>query len=134
MGAWVGFVVMARSHLMEFAWDRKIISVYQTAAPAFQDAVHVVAGLALDVPDGILTYGAVGAWVAVVSTLALQRDDLPRGFSYLGFVTAAALVAGVVGYGFLVHFLIVVSVGVGGFLLVPAWFVWAGLLSKRSTT
>ncbi|MDH3685811.1 MAG: hypothetical protein OEP95_06265 [Myxococcales bacterium] len=132
LGSWVGFVVMARSHLMELAWDRKIIPVYQTADPAFQDAVHVVAGLALDVPDGVLTYGAVGAWVAVVSTLALRREDLPRWFSYLGFLTAAALLAGVVGYGFLVHFLIVVSVGVGGFLLVPAWFVWAGLLLKRS--
>ena len=63
MLASVGFAVMARSHLMEQAFDRRIIAVYAHADPAFQQAVHVVAGLALDVPDGVLTYGAVGVWV-----------------------------------------------------------------------
>jgi hypothetical protein len=52
--AFFGFGVMARSHLMEVAFDRRIIPVYAHADPAFQQAVHVVAGLALDVPDGFL--------------------------------------------------------------------------------
>ena len=131
LAALVGFAVNARSHLMEVAWDRKIIPVYEGADPAFQAAVHVVAGLALDVPDGVLTYGAVGLWVAVVSALALRQEALPRGFSLLGFVTAAALGAGVIGYGFLVHAFLVVAVGLGGFVLVPAWFVWAAHLLGR---
>jgi hypothetical protein len=132
LAALLGFAVMARSHLMELAWDRKIIPVYQTADPAFQHAVHVVAGLALDVPDGVLTYGAVGIWVAVISLLAIRHEKLPRWFAYLGFATAAALLAGLVGYGLLLRPFIVVAVGVGGFLLVPAWFAWAGLLLRRS--
>ena len=77
LAALLGFAVMARSHLMEVAWDRKIIPVYQTADPAFQQAVHVVAGLALDVPDGVLTYGAVGIWVAVISVLSGRQQTQP---------------------------------------------------------
>jgi hypothetical protein len=129
--AFLGFSVLARSHLMEVAWDRRIIPKYQAAEPAFQQAVHVVAGLALDVPDGLLTYGALGIWVAVVSLLAVRQQALPRGFAYLGFATAAALLAGVIGYGLLLRPFIVVAVGVGGFLLVPAWFLWAALLLRR---
>ena len=127
----LGFAVMARSHLMEVAWDRKIIPVYQTADPAFQQAVHVVAGLALDVPDGVLTYGALGVWVAVVSLLATRGGQLPRGFARLGFATAAALLAGVVGYGLILRPFIVIAVGAGGFVLAPAWFAWAALLVRR---
>ena len=132
LAALLGFAVMARSHLMEVAWDRKIIPLYQTADPAFQQAVHVVAGLALDVPDGVLTYGALGVWVAVISFLGIRHRRLPSLFGYLGFATAGALLAGVVGYGLLMRPFIVIAVGVGGFVLVPAWFVWAALLLRRS--
>lgn len=132
LAAFVGFAVMARSHLMEAAWDRKIIALYQTADPAFQQAVHVVAGLALDVPDGVLTYGAPGIWVAVISLLSIRQRRLPSLFAYLGFATAGALLAGVIGYGLLLRPFIVIAVGVGGFVLVPAWFAWAALLLKRS--
>jgi hypothetical protein len=132
LAAFLGFVVLARSHLMEVAWDRRIIRLYPTADAAFQQAVHVVAGLALDVPDGVLTYGAVGTWVAVVSWLAVRQPALPASFAYLGFAAAAALLSGVVGYGLVLRPFVVIAVGVGGFLLVPAWFAWAGLLLRRS--
>jgi hypothetical protein len=132
LAAWLGFAVMARSHLMELTWDRKIIPVYPTADPAYQQAVHVVAGLALDIPLGVLSYGAVGVWVAVTSLLALREQTIPHSFAYLGFATAGALLAGLVGYGLLLRPFIVVAVGVGGFLLVPAWFAWAGVLLRRS--
>jgi len=133
LAASFGFAFMARSHLMEVAWDRTIIPVYATADPAFQQAVHVVAGLALDIPDGVLTYGAPGIWVAIVSLLALRGRDLPRGFARLGLATAAVLLAGVAGYGLQLRPLIVIGVGLGGFLFVPAWFAWAALLLRRSS-
>ncbi len=128
----LGFAVMARSHLMELAWDRAVLPLYPTASPAFREAVHVVAGLALDVPDGVLTYGAVAVWVAVVSGLARRGAVLPAGFGWLGLAAAASLLAGVVGYGLLLRPFLVVAVGVGGFVLVPAWFGWAALLLRRA--
>jgi hypothetical protein len=91
----------------------------------------VVAGLALDVPDGVLTYGAVGIWIAVVSALAARQRTLPRSFTYLGCAAAGVLLAGVVGYGLLLRPVSVIAVGAGGFVLVPAWFVWAGVLLRR---
>jgi hypothetical protein len=130
--AWYGFAVLARSHLMEVAFDRKIIGVYPTADPAFQQAVHVVAGLALDVPDGFLTYGAIGVWVALVSWLGRRDRLLPPGLGWLGFVAGLTYFTGVVGYTFGIHELLVIAVGVGGLIVVPAWFVWVAVILKGS--
>jgi len=68
----------------------------------------------------------------VTSFLGLRGRTIPAAFAYLGFATAAALLSGVVGYGLLLRPFLVVAVGVGGFLLVPGWFGWAGLLLRRS--
>lgn len=130
--AWLGFAVLARSHLMELAFDRKVIPHYLEAGPAYQEAVHVVAGLALDVPDGFLTYGAIGAWVACTSALALRARLLPRPLCVLGFVAALTYLAGVLGYTFSFHPLIVLSVGLGGFVVVPAWFAGLGFALRRA--
>ena len=124
--AWLGFAVQARSHLMELAFDRKIIPVYRSASPAFQEAVHVAASLALDVPDGVLTYGAIGVWLIVVARLAGGA-----AFAWLGVAAGVSLLAGMLGYALLWRPLLVFSIGVGGSLLVPAWFVWAGLRLRR---
>ena len=128
LAALLGFATHARSHLMEVAWDRKIISLYERADPAFQQAVHVVAGLALDIPDGVLTYGAIGVWIFVVSVLARRVDGFPPSFAYLGYAAGLSLLVGMVGYSLLIRSFLVFSIGVGGFVLVPAWFLWAGLL------
>jgi hypothetical protein len=125
--AWLGFAVMARSHLMEIAFDRKIIPVYEAADPAFQAAVHVVAGLALDVPDGFLTYGAIGAWMLAVSALGWRARRLPPALCALGVAAAATAFAGVLGYTLLSRPLLVLSIGLGGALLVPAWWIGLGL-------
>jgi hypothetical protein len=129
--ALLGFFTMARSHLMELAFDRKIIPLYPGADPAFQQAVHAAAGLALDVPIGVLSYGAVGVWIALVSLLGLRAGAWPRAFAGLGVACAAVLLCGVAGYGLHVRPLIVLAVGAGGFLLLPAWFSWACLLLRR---
>ena len=71
-------------------------------------------------------------WVSVVSWLAVRQQALPPPFAYLGFAAAAALLSGVVGYGLILRPFVVMTVGVGGFLLVPARFFWAGLLLWRS--
>jgi hypothetical protein len=129
--ALLGFAVLARSHLMEEAFDRRIIAHYPTADPAYQQAVHVAAGLALDVPDGVLTYGAIGAWVVVVSVLGLRGRTLPRGVAWLGFALGALLFAGMLGYALRIGPLVVAAVGAGGALAAPAWFASLGALLRR---
>ncbi|HYC55508.1 MAG TPA: hypothetical protein VEL28_11300 [Candidatus Binatia bacterium] len=129
--AFLGFAVLARSHLMEQAWDRRVIAGYANADPAYQQAVHVVAGLALDVPDGLLTYGAIGTWVAVVSVAALRTAALPRPLCWVGLATAGTYLAGVAGYGLQIRPLIVLSVGLGGFVLAPLWYGWLAMVLRR---
>ncbi len=129
--AFCGFAVMARSHLMELAFDRRIIAAYPHADPAFQQAVHVVAGLALDVPDGILTYGAIGVWVGVVSRLGRRTRVLPPAVAWLGVAASGTYLAGVAGYTFTIRPLLVLAIGLGGLLLVPAWYASLGLLLRR---
>jgi len=90
--------------------------------------VHVIAGLALDVPDGFLTYGAIGFWVLVVSVLTLRGRVFPRILCYLGIAAAITYLFGVIGYAFLVRWLLVISIGVGGLLLVPTRYIWVGWL------
>ncbi|MFQ6021422.1 MAG: hypothetical protein ACE5NW_01765 [Acidiferrobacterales bacterium] len=130
--AYLGFAVNARSHFMEVAFDRKIIPIYLQSDPATQKAVHVVAGLALDIPDGLITYGGIGLWVFVVSVLALRTRILPRLLCYVGILTAISYWLGVVGYTFLIQPLVVISIGLGGLILAPIWYIWIGLRSRSA--
>lgn len=130
-GAWLGFAVLARSHGMEVAFDRRIIPLYPDASPAFRDAVHVVAGLALDVPDGVLTHGLVGIWIGVVSWLVTRRGGAGPGLGLLGAAAGLSQLAGVLGYALALRPLVVVAIGLGNGLLLPAWFVWMGIARGR---
>lgn len=128
--ALLGFAVLARSHLMEAAFDRRIIAAYPGADPAFQQAVHVVAGLALDVPDGVLTYGAIGVWIGIVGAVGLRHDALPRVLGILALLLAAIELAGVAGYAFAIRPLVLLAVG-GGALLAPAWWTGVAVVLRR---
>jgi hypothetical protein len=132
--ALLGFAVLARSHLMEAAFDRKVIPLYASADPAYQQAVHVAAGLALDVPDGVLTYGAIGVWILVVAALGLRGRVLPRWLCALGFAAGALSLAGMLGYTFKIPVLVVAAVGLGGALVAPAWFVSLAVLLRRRSS
>jgi hypothetical protein len=130
--AWLGFAVLARSHLMELAFDRKVIPHYLAAGPAYQEAVHVAAGLALDVPDGVLTYGAIGVWILCASALGLRTRRLPRALARLGFAAALALLAGMLGYTLRFRPFVLLGVGAGG-VLVAGWFTGLALLLRRAS-
>lgn len=78
----IGLATTARSHLLEVAWDRHVIRRYPDADHAYRQSVHVVAGYGLDVPDGLLQHGAVGAWMVISSILMLQGASLPAGLAW----------------------------------------------------
>jgi len=129
--ALLGFAVLARSHLMEVAFDRRVIPHYASADAAYQAAVHVTASLALDVPDGVLTYGAIGVWILVVSALGLRGRVLPRWLCALGLVAGGLFLTGMVGFTFKIPALVIAAVGAGGALAAPAWFASLGALLGR---
>lgn len=127
----VGLAVTARSHLLEVAWDRHVISRYPQADHAYQQGVHVVAGYALDVPDGFLQHGAVGAWALISSVLMLQSNAIPVPLAWLGIAAAGLAFVTVAGYMGSVaerssaRHLLAVGVGVGS-LVLAAWLIWLG--------
>ena len=94
--------------------------------------MHVVAGLALDVPDGFLSYGAIGAWVVTVSWLGLRARLLPVALCAVGFAAGLSYLAGLLGYLLLERWLLVVSIGVGGIFVAPLWYAWLGLILQRT--
>lgn len=128
--ALIGFVVHARSHLMEVSWDRKIIALYENADPAFQEAVHVVAGLALDVPDGLLTYAGIGVWILVISLNISHLSQKPLLYKMISFAAVVSLFAGTLGYMFLIRPFIILSFVLGTLITIPLWFIWTGFLVR----
>ncbi len=132
--ALVGFAVLARSHLMEIEFDQTVLPEYAQADPAYQWAVQVVAGLALDVPDGVLTMGGIALWMAVAAASLRSQQIASTPFALVGAIAAASLLAGVIGYAVLNQALIVASF-VGGYLIAgPIWHVWLAIILIRLST
>jgi len=96
--------------------------------------VHVVAGLALDIPDGFLTYGAIGAWVATLSIVGARSGTWSRGMAALGLAAACCYASGLLGYTFLIRPLLVLSFAPGSVLLIPAWFIAMAVRMRREST
>ena len=109
-----------------------MIGRYQGADHAYQRSVHVVAGYALDVPDGFLQHGAVGAWILISSILLFQDGTLPAGLAWIGVATAVLATITVIGYLTVVADrssaprLLTIGIGAGT-LFEAAWFVWLGV-------
>jgi hypothetical protein len=80
-------------------------------------------------PRGLGTFALTGLALAVASLLILCGDAFPRALGYLGLVGAALLLFVYVGRLVILnpkspglHAAAVIS----GFLVNPAWFLWAG--------
>lgn len=129
--AYLGFAVTARSHLMEVEFDLRVAPLYSALSGDTQAAVPLIAGLALDTPHGFLTFGGVGFWILVISSLGYRSQQIPRIAAYIGYAAATSFLAGVVGFSLALRPLATLGIGLGGLILVPAWFVWLGLVLHR---
>ena len=80
---------------------------------------------------GWFEYGAVGLWVLVVSLLALRARSFPKALAWGGVILTAAY--WLVVAGFMTSTVPLLSVGtvVGGVVVAPVWYVWAGLRLRR---
>lgn len=130
----VGFAVLTRSHLMEVEFDQRVLPLYNTADPAFQSAVHVVAGLALDVPNGFLTLGLIALWIGTVSVHTYRSGQASVAFLALGLATSLTFILGVVGYTFYWQMGIVISFAAGNLIAGPLWHLWLGVTLLRPRT
>ena len=91
------------------------------------------ADLDLD-PNGWLGFGFVGFWVLVVSLLALRGSTLPKLLAYDGIAVAIAYWLVVAGYVLGIGTLVAIAAGLGGVILAPIWYIWAGLHLRRASS
>ncbi len=130
--AFLGFAVNARSHLMELAFDRKVLVGYATADHPFQQAVHVTAALALDIPDGVLTLGGIGLWMSVLSVASLRASRTSWPIAISGIGATAFFFAGIAGYVVMNQWLITASFVGGNLVFAPLWHIAVGARLLRT--
>ena len=94
-------------------------------------AIEVSGPFSLD-PQGWLGFGAVGLWVLVVSLLALRVGAWPTPLAYIGIATALAYWLIVAGFVFNQETLFTIGAALGGILLAPLWYIWAGLRLRQA--
>lgn len=81
-------------------------------------------------PQGWLTFGALGLWLAAVSILALSDRVLPAAAGVVGIGVAAGYWLVTVGIAVDVEVLITVAAALA-IVLAPVFYVWAGLELRR---
>jgi Domain of unknown function (DUF4386) len=129
--AYLGFGVTAIDFFRLWSVQEYWADVFVDGDPSTQAAIDAL-GQGLD-PQGWLGFGGVGVWVLVVSLLAMRAGTWPKMLSYIGIAVAAMYWLLVVANVFGIWFLISIVAGLGGVILAPIWFIWLGLLLRRTS-
>jgi len=103
-------------------------------------AVHPFAGASADAPSqidprGLLTFGVTGMAFVVIGRLIADGGALPRGLGSLAYLQGALLILLYLGRLIILtptHPVIVIPAIVAGFVTGPAWYIWLGLVLRRS--
>ncbi len=103
-------------------------------------AVHPFAGASADAPSqidprGLLTFGVTGVAFVIIGRLIADGGGLPRGLGSLAYLQGALLILLYLGRLIILtptHPLIVIPAIVAGFVTGPAWYIWLGLVLRRS--
>jgi len=85
-------------------------------------------------PRGLLTFGVAGVALFVVAWLIGRGGQFPRGFGYLGYVSAVLLIVLYLGRLIVLEAtspVIVVPALLEGFLVNPIWYIWLGVALWR---
>ena len=129
----VGFAVTAVNYFRLLAVQPLRAMAY-VAGDASTKAALVAdqSSLSLD-PQGWLGFGAVGLWVLVVSLLALRGNVWPKPLVYLGIAVAIAYWLVVTGFVLGIETLILIAASLGGIILGPIWYIWAGVRLRQAS-
>lgn len=79
----------------------------------------------------LFTFVLPGLWLFVLNIQALLDKRLPRILAGVGMLAGCAYL--MIGAGFLFNLMILALIGeIGGLVVGPIWFIWTGLLMRRS--
>lgn len=123
----LAFIVTAIDNFRLFELLPQIAGKYQAGDAAAQSAIAALRMSILLDPAAWLKFGALGAWILIVTRVASASGSLPKGLLGLGYALAFSSVVTVAALSLHIVPLIMFFAGLGGLLLVPTWFIWMGL-------
>ena len=75
-----------------------------------------------------LAFGLMGIWSVAANVSALQGLLLPKLLAYIGLIGGCIFELAFVGSALQIPLLVDISVGVGGFVIGPVWYIWTGII------
>jgi hypothetical protein len=130
--AYLSFGVTAMDNVRLVVFLPKLAAAHAAADATAQATLAMNKTLLGLDPATVLRFGALGAWILTVSLLGRRRGTVPRGAAAAGVATAATLGLTVIGMSLELKPLIMLGAGLGGFLLLPLWFIWIGLTLRKT--
>ncbi len=127
----IGFAVVAVQYLLIQDHTPQLAAGYVQVDNSAQASLEVMGTRGLD-PDAWVGFGMVGLWVLVVNWLALRGGQLPKGLTYVGLAVGIAYALVVAGSALSIPLLIAIAAGLGGIILGPIWYIWTGILLRRT--
>jgi uncharacterized protein DUF4386 len=126
----IGFAVVAISNFRNIAFQPGRATAYLKGDAVTKTVIELGGPFGLD-PQGWLGFGAVGLWVLVVSLLALRAGTWPKLLTYIGIATAIAYWLIIAGFVSNQETLFTIGAALGGIVLAPIWYIWAGLRLRQ---
>jgi hypothetical protein len=128
--AFLGFAVTAIDFFKVWAIQVYRAEIFVNGDASTQAAISATSD-GLD-PQGWLSFGMVGAWVLAVSLLTWRENLWPKSLSYAGIALTILYWLIVVGNVFGIGILLSIAAALGGVILAPIWYVWAGLRLRQA--
>jgi uncharacterized protein DUF4386 len=128
----LGFAVVAINNFRNIAFQPGRATAYLKGDAVTKTVIELSGPFSLD-PQGWMGFGAVGLWVLVISLLALRAGTWPKLLTYVGIATAVAYWLIVVGSVLNQEALFTIGAALGGIILAPIWYIWAGLRLQQAS-
>lgn len=128
--ATVGYAITTASYFYAMGRLPKVAAAYAAGDESTRAALLAVWRSSLDL-QGYWQFLAIGIFIATASWYALQLRRLPATLCYLGVAVGLMSILATVGSGSMAPSFLTVVVGLGGVVIAPAWYIWAGLVLWR---
>lgn len=124
-----GFAISAVGYLLDVEKLQNIARAFVNGDDQTKMLLTATWKSSLD-EQGFWGYGAVGAWILVVSFLGLRAKRFPPVLSYIGIVLGIfyLVIPPAVMLKSQPALLVLVA---GGLIIAPIWYIWAGLTARR---
>ncbi|CAA9322531.1 MAG: hypothetical protein AVDCRST_MAG93-5811 [uncultured Chloroflexia bacterium] len=130
--ATLGFAVTILDNYWAIAFTPARAAAYRTGNEVWWGTLTVPGAPQFIDGYGYLGYGAVGAWMLVLSLLALRSARWPRPLALLGIALAGAYLLVVTPILSEVREVVLGVAAIGGVILAPIWYIGIGFMLRRT--